>query len=148
MICLITNKVWLPKLKNTKGANSTELHCNTSCIFFILSMEETLRTSIERFIPAELVKLFAIDLLKKERLYHLFAQRYSQSKPCYWIPGISKAYFAVFSSEGSFDNVLELPNPNFRNQRFSDKNQEFIRRFFRNQGENQESFFLSIRAIR
>jgi hypothetical protein len=35
-----------------------------------------------------------------------------------------------------------LPNSNFRNQDFVKKNQEFIRRFFSsNQEENQEYFF-------
>ena len=42
-----------------------------------------------------------------------------------------------------------LPNRNFRNQEFKEKNQEFFRRIFLpNQEENQEVFFESLRAIK
>jgi hypothetical protein len=41
-----------------------------------------------------------------------------------------------------------LPNPNLRNQGFSKKNQEFIRRnFLLNQEKNQEDFFTYSRAF-
>ena len=72
-----------------------------------------------------------------------------------YVQVLDVSVFAVFKNH--YDDVVEefidksgsrckikpgLPNPNFRNQGFSKKNQEFIRSFFsRNQEENQESFF-------
>ncbi len=75
-------------------------------MFFILSMEETLRTSQEGFIPTGFVKFFTAGVLKKkERFYHLPVQRYSQNITFFGIPGISKSCFAFFS-ECRFDNVF------------------------------------------
>jgi len=42
-----------------------------------------------------------------------------------------------------------MPNPNFQNQEFSEKNQESIRRFFiSNQEENQEIFYEISKVIK
>jgi len=55
----------------------------------------------------------------------------------------------VFPMEEKYRLVSGMPNPNFQNQEFSEKNQESIRRFFiSNQEENQEIFYEISKVIK
>jgi 16S rRNA C1402 (ribose-2'-O) methylase RsmI len=60
---------------------------------------------------------------------------------CLSLPGV------VRSDAKACLTLSGLPNPNFRNQGFSKKNQEFIRRKnLLNQEKNQEVFFLIFKS--
>ncbi len=76
-------------------------------MFFILSMEETLRTSQEGFIPTGFVKLIMLGVLKKKRMALSFvcAKIFIKCHIFFGIFGISKLCFTFFS-KCRFDNVF------------------------------------------
>jgi hypothetical protein len=62
-------------------------------------MEESIKTSQERFILTVFVELFTVHLLGKEsRLYHLFVQRYSQNGLCCKHFGVSGIPYFDYNS--------------------------------------------------